>query len=74
MPYGMLLQLLFIGLAVHYMLTSENSARSKWLVGGLLGASLLFARWMPMFITLAIQFLVSAYILTVYRLREVPRD
>jgi hypothetical protein len=66
----MLLQLLFMGLAVHYLLTSESSARSKWIVGGLLAVSLLFARWTPMVVTLSIQFLVSGYILMVYRLRE----
>jgi hypothetical protein len=73
MLYGILLLLLFLGLAAHYILNPESSARSKWIVGVLLAASVLFARWMPLFITLSIQILVSAFILMVYRLREAPR-
>jgi hypothetical protein len=69
MLYGLLLQVLFVGLAAHYLLSAEASVRSKKIVGGLLAASVLFAPWMPVYLLLAIQIIVSGYILVVYRLR-----
>jgi hypothetical protein len=72
MLYGILLQLLVFGLTVHYLFDSESGARSKWIVGGLIGVTVLFASWLPVLLSLSIQILVSGYILILYRLREAP--
>jgi hypothetical protein len=69
MPYGLLLDLLFYGLGLHYLLGADASARSKTIIGCLLAASLLCGRWMPAFLLLSIQVLVSGYILMFYRLQ-----
>jgi hypothetical protein len=69
MLYALLLPLLAIGLGLHYLRTSDASARTKAIVGGLLIASVLLARWMPARVPMLIQFVVSAYILLEYRLQ-----
>ena len=70
MPYGLVLQLLFLGLGVHYVFVTDASARSKLVIGGLLLGSVLFAPFLPAFVSLAIQFGVSGYILVIYRLQD----
>jgi hypothetical protein len=74
MLYGLLLQLLFLGLGLHYILLADASARSKTIIGGLLAAVVLFGRWMPVILSMSIQFLVPAYILLVYRLQGLSSD
>ena len=70
MPYGLLLQLLFIALGVHYVFVADASAQSKAIIGGLLLAPVLFAPLLPAFVSLSTQFGASAYILVVYRLQD----
>lgn len=65
----LLLPILALGLGLHYLRTSEASVRTKTIVGGLLVASVLLARWMPALGPTVIQIVVSAYILIVYRLQ-----
>jgi hypothetical protein len=72
--YGLLLEFLFLGLGLHYLLTADVSPRSKTIVTGLLVAGLFFARWMPLYLALSIQIGLSAYILMVYRLQRLPSD
>jgi hypothetical protein len=72
MIIAFLLPLLALGLGVHYLRTSAASVRTKTIVGGLLVASALFARWLPALTPTVIQFVVSAYILMVYRLQGKP--
>jgi hypothetical protein len=69
MLYGLLLQFLCFGLGLHYILLAAASPRSKTIVGGLLAAVLLFGSWIPAFLSLSIQFLLSGYILLFYRLQ-----
>jgi hypothetical protein len=69
MIYALLLPFLALGLGLHYLRTADASARTKTIIGGLLVASVLFARWMPALAPTVIQIVVSAYILTVYRLQ-----
>jgi hypothetical protein len=69
MFYGLLLDLLFYGLGLHYILFTEASRRSKIVIGGLLAASVFLASWMSAILALSIQFLVCAYVLVVYRLK-----
>lgn len=59
-----------MALGLHYIVTADASAWSKSIIGGLLVAVMLFGRWMPVFLSLSIQILVSAYILLVYRIQE----
>jgi hypothetical protein len=68
----LLLPLLALGLGIHYLRTSDASARNKTIVGGLLIASVLFVRWLPALAPVVIQIVVSAYILIVYRLQGKP--
>jgi hypothetical protein len=70
MPYGLLLNLLFLGLGVHYVFVADASARSKMVIGGLLVASVLPVPFLPAFVWLVIQFGVSGYILSIYRLQD----
>jgi hypothetical protein len=70
MPYGLLLQLLFLGLGVHYVFVTQASGRSKIIIGGLLVASMLPLPFLPAFVWLVIQFGVSGYILILYRLQD----
>jgi hypothetical protein len=71
MLYGLILGLLFLGLALHYILIADASFRSKAIIAGLAAAWLFGGRWMPSLLLLSIEFLVPAYILIVYRL-EAP--
>ena len=74
MLYGLILRVLFAMLSVHYILRSDASARSKTIIGALLAAELLFARWMPTFLSLSILFGVSAYILMFYRVQGLSSE
>jgi hypothetical protein len=74
MLYGLVLRLLFAMLCVHYILRTDASPRSKTIIGALLAAELLFAHWMPPFLSLSIQFGVSAYILMLYRLQGLSTE
>jgi hypothetical protein len=74
MFYGLLLQVLFVGLGLHYVLKSEASALSKTIIGGLVATVLLFGRWMPGALSLSIQFLMSGYIIMYNRLQVVSSD
>jgi hypothetical protein len=69
MLYALLLPLLAVGLGLHYLRTSDASPRTKAIVGGLIISSVLFARWLPAIVPMLIQFILSAYILLVYRLQ-----
>ncbi|MEX2140573.1 MAG: hypothetical protein WD894_15020 [Pirellulales bacterium] len=69
MFYGLFLQVLFLGLGLHYVLRADASARSKTIIGSLLAAVLLFESWMPAFLALSIQFLMCGYIVMFYRLQ-----
>ncbi len=70
MPYDSLFPILFVGLGLHYILTTDESPRSKMSIGGLVVAWLLLRTRMPMAVSLSIQFFMSAYILMVYRLKD----
>jgi hypothetical protein len=72
--YGLLLQLLFLGLGLHYILFADASTRSKAIIGGLVGAYWLFGMSMSWYVALAIQLLVSAYVLMFYRLQGISPD
>jgi hypothetical protein len=67
--YGLFLQLLFLGLGVHYLLVADASMRSKAIVAGFVVVYLLFGLSMAWYVSLAIQFFVSAYVLMFYRLQ-----
>jgi hypothetical protein len=74
MLYDALLQLIFLGLGAHYIVVSDASPRSKIFVGVLLAVALLFGRWLPWFVLLAIQVGLSLYVLMVYRLGELSAE
>ena len=69
MLYGLVLELMFLGLALHYVLFADASFRSKAIIAGVAIGWVLFGRWLPVFLLLSIEFLVPAYILIVYRLK-----
>ena len=72
--YALILQLLFLGLGLHYILVADASTRSKGIVGGLMAVYLLFGLSMSWYVSLAIQVAVSAYVLMFYRLQEASAD
>jgi hypothetical protein len=74
MFYGLVLKLIFAMLCVYFIFRTDASARSKAIIAALLAAEMLFARWMPTFLSLSILFGVSAYILMFYRLQELSSE
>lgn len=68
MPYGAMLHVLFLGLAIHFLFIAQVPARCKIGFAPVIVVLLILRAWMPPFATTLLQLATGVGILMVYRI------